>query len=616
MAYDKLKEENYNNNGGINDKASEYLTGQNQFLDIRNYGFVRPGSLVSRPGIADFASLPLASFLITPRGMVQFNRSSGASQIVFDCADKLFALDQASSVATSLTPNATTGYAIDYAIGDNVLYFANGYSFQRFDGSYSCYYNIPRQRSFVVGAQLTFSTSLAIGSTTIIAPGYYQFKYALSKHSPSSSSTQVAGIVGERSPDDLDVSITTSYLGVTVGSTIASNRGGWLAFGFTLSPGFGVSSLVPYLKVGSGEYLAGPDYSAFFVTTYSGMSLYTTQFEHFTIGTEYTNQFNFTLVPSYLEMYQNMMFMAGFSSYPSRVYFSNIGSFENLEPENFFDVRTGNSDDIQCLIVFQDNLIIFKNKSIHAVVGDGPESLALKDMTLDYGCVNNLAAVQFENKLWFMDSKGVCEYNGPDTFIVSYAVEDKLNQVDKTTCKAFYLKKRSEVWFCCGGTCFVYDHTVNAWTIYDGIPIEFSKASEILEYVDGSRDLSYFNQHGSSFIELSRFSDSVHTDRGANITLIAKSRFHKRLGESTQELWRRTYIDTESVTNTIHCTMNFRQDYGESIVLTRNVTLSGFQERIDYGVSAKALSVEFIIKAREQITFNGYTVESKYLRNV
>lgn len=616
MAYEKYKEEQYNNIGGINDKASEYITGGSQFLDIRNYGFVRPGALVSRPGTADYASLPLASYLTVPKGLVQFRKFDGSSQIVFDSGDKLFALDNASSVATSLTPNVTTGYQIDYTIGDNVLYYANGYTFQRYDGSYSCWYNIPSQRVFAVGSQLTFSTSLTVqGSTVVLAPGYYQFKYALSKSRPSGASF-ILGITGERASDDLDVGINNPFLGVSLASTLVASQGGWIAFGFTVPFGYGVSSIVPYMKVDSGEYKGGPNYTQFFATTYSGITLYTVNFAHFTVATDYNNQFNFTLVPSMLESYSNMMFMAGFSSYPSRVYFSNIASFENLEAENFFDVRTGNNDDIKCLFVFQDNLIVFKNRSIHAVVGDSPETLALKDMTLEYGCVNNSSAVQFNNKLWFMDERGICEFNGPDTFIVSYAVEQKLAQVDKTKCRAFHIKKRNEVWFCCGGTCFVYDYDVNAWTIYDSVPIEFSKASEIIEYADGSRDLTYFNQHGSSFIELTRFNDSVYKDRGADITLMAKTRFHKRLGESTQELWRRTYVDVEAASLPITATLNFSQDYGTSIVLSRSVTLTGFQERIDHGVSAKALSIEFIIKAGQQVTFNGYTVESKYLRNV
>ncbi|NBO41042.1 MAG: hypothetical protein EBU92_05850, partial [Betaproteobacteria bacterium] len=63
MAYEKLQIELYNNMRGINQKSSEYAVGDAFFLDLRNYGFERPGALVSRPGTTDFASLSRASFL-------------------------------------------------------------------------------------------------------------------------------------------------------------------------------------------------------------------------------------------------------------------------------------------------------------------------------------------------------------------------------------------------------------------------------------------------------------------------------------------------------------------------------------------------------------------------
>ncbi len=37
MGYNKLKAEKYSNVGGINQKASQYVTGDNEFLDLENY---------------------------------------------------------------------------------------------------------------------------------------------------------------------------------------------------------------------------------------------------------------------------------------------------------------------------------------------------------------------------------------------------------------------------------------------------------------------------------------------------------------------------------------------------------------------------------------------------
>lgn len=614
MAYPKNKDENYNNSGGINDKASKYNTQFNQFLDLRNLTFDHPGALITRPGYAEHLSLAGATYLVNPYGLFQYRKTDGFSQLVFDVGPTLYFYANALGVAgQSLTANVTTGLPIDFEIGDNVLYYANGYAFQRWDGSFSCKYNIPQQRTFIVGAGMTFNTSLgALGSTVVLAAGMYSFKYAYKR-----GSMTMAGIVGERVSDSQDVGIATPYVNVSLSTTLVTTNGAWVVYGITVTNGFGISSIIPYMDLPSAgtSYIAGPTPSAFFATTYSGITLFTVQFDPFTTPVDYENQFNFTLVPTYLEVYKNMLFMSGFSSIPSTVYHSEIGSYEQIDAENFFDVRTGNADSIRCMIVYQDNLIIFKNRSIHAVAGDSPETLSLKDMNLEYGCVNNTAAVVWENKLWFMDSRAICQYDGQNTKIVSYGIEEKLAAVDKTTCRAIYVKKRNEVWFCCGGTCFVYDHDINSWTIYDNVPIQFTKAAQIIEFVDGTIDVAFFNQ-GASYISMYRFGDTYTTDNGANITLIGKTRFHFRDDHSTQEIWRRLFFNTSVPSVTTSATLLFRQDYGTSVVYSTNVFLDDFQNRIDFGISARSVQVEFIIQSSEQVTVNGYTLESRFLRDV
>jgi len=614
MAYQKNKDENYDNKGGINDKASKYLTQKGQFLDIRNYSFDKIGALVSRPGQDYGASINGTTYLVNPYGMVQYRKDTGYSQIIFDIGCTLFYLSNPPvAIASSLSANVTTGHPIDYEIGDNVLYYANGYTFQRYDGSYSCFYEIPKARAYMVGPGLTFNTSLAVFGITMVMPsGQYKFKYAYKR-----GTGDVEGIVGERVSDEEDLSISSTYLDVTLASTLVVTQGQWVAYGLTIVSGHGISSILPYLDLPGGgtSFLAGPTSVAFFATTYSGITLYTIKFDPFNSPADYQNQFSFTLVPTYLEVYKNMLFMAGFSSAPSTVWHSEIGEYERVDEENFFDVRTGNSDSIRNIILFQDNLVIFKNKSVHALSGDSPETLALKDMNLNYGCVNNTSAVVWENKLWFMDSKGICEFNGPDTTIVSYAIEEKLSQVDKTRCRAIYVKKRNEVWFCCGSTCFVYDHDVNSWSIYDNISVEFRTAAEILEFADGTIDLAYFNR-GSSYISLNRFGDTYTSDFGQAITLIAKTKFHKRENETTQELWRRLFFNSNVPSVTTSATLLFRQDYGTSVVYSTNIFLDKFQNRIDFGISARSLQVEMIIQSTQRVSFNGYTLESRFLRNV
>ena len=117
-------------------------------------------------------------------------------------------------------------------------------------------------------------------------------------------------------------------------------------------------------------------------------------------------------------------------------------------------------------------------------------------------------------------------------------------------------------------------------------------------------------------MEYCRLNPTLNADFGVAMTLIAKTRFHKRMGESTQEMWRRLYVDTDVPSVTTGVTINFRPDYGTGISLVRSQILNEFQERLDFGISAKSLSVELIIQSLSAIRINGYTLEARYLRSV
>ncbi len=607
--YEKNKDENYNNLKGINEKLSDYITEPGQFLDLRNLGFERPGALTSRPGIADFASLPLASYFASSRGLYEYIKNDGVSYLVYDIGDKLYKT-WGSQIGISLTPNTTTSYGIDFQTNNNYLFYANGFGYQRFDGSYSVRYGVPKQRSYIVGAGISFNVSLGTGVTQIIPSGSYVFRYAPVKYGP----TIMAGPVGQRVQDD-ETGVNLEFI-VSLGATIVS-QGQWALYGFTIQPGYGVSSILPYkIPPGLSSYISSPTFYPFTLMAQTdGITVYHSFFPEFTVGGNQIQNFWFTLIPQYLETYNNILFMSGFSSAPSTVWHSNLAEPDEVDAENFFDVRTSNGDVITNMIVFQETLMIFKKRSVHELSGSSPDTLALKDVNLTYGCVNSTAAVTFRNKLWFMDEKGICEYNGPNTFIVSNPVENHLKTVDKSTCRAFYVKKRTEVWFICSGVAFVYDVDIEAWTIYDNLQINTTAGANILNFGASIQDLSYV-ELGTSFIQLTRFNDLVHTDRGNAITLMAKTRYHKRGSDSTQEMWRRFFLNNSVPGASTGVTLNFYPDYGSSVYLSRTTNLSQFQTRIDYGISAKSLSVEIIAKASEKVSINGYTIESRFLRKV
>lgn len=621
--YEKLKDEQYRNLGGINVKISEYNTQETQFLDLRNFTFVRPGALQSRPGQGYHATFSRSTFITQPKNLVEFQKTTGESYTIFDSGANLYTLQGPSLIYPSLTSSYTLASQIDFESVNNKLYFFNGTYAGVFLGDATYDYKMPAFVTYVSGAGVTFNTSLP-GPSSVIPSGTFfaGFLYARGTTGAldlTESATNLAFQITEffnKYPDPNSATINPRFLVYSTGSTISST-GRWVLYGFTLPTYSGVSVLIPALVRQAGGLTLNlfQNPVGFYLTTSAGVTMFHMEFDHLTASQFdgfITQTFNERI--SIVESFNNFLFFAGDYNNPSTVYYSNLGEPQGSEPENFFQVKSVNGDIITCLYEFQDSLIIFKNNSFYELRGASPEVFQVRELSVEYGCLNNFGVAQFENKLWFVDKKGIVEFNGANVKLVSEPIESYLDQVDKSKIRAFHLKGKNQVWFCAEGKCFVYDYFVEAWTIFDDIECDTDTGAAILSYGATTQDVSYFIQ-GASFQSLARFNDSLNTDFGQDITLIAKTRFHKRLKESTQELWRRLYVNAD-VGATQSVTLNFYSNYSQTASLVSSVVVSQFQERIDFGVSAKSLSVEFIIRASQSIRVNGYTLESRYLRSV
>jgi len=660
VAYDKLKDESYQNFGGINVKASDYTTGPNEVLDLRNYTFVRPGRWDTRHGVEVSYSLAKSSFSLMPRSNIQYIKDDGSSYQLFDSGQTLYLRGSNTALSGSLSPGLTAPL-IDYVVQNNYLYLANGYASKRYDGSNTVEWNVlsgltgvgvfiaNTQTSFSLGCTFNISLTPTNGQTVILSALDFNWQHSIAgmRNSYSLQTVAVAfnsfhnanGASFRRAifPDHLGNGFSLPGAPTFVGF------GQWVLFGFTMLQGYGLSTVIiqkgstygltmayPQLSRGiDTQYLTNIQYSApvsFNISLFPGVSTFEcVTFDHFTTSVfNYRFQDPLNLFPKYLQTYNNMLFMANITgqttpivvqSQPSTVYFSNLGEPEQVEDDSFFEIRTGNGDEITGMINFQTNLIIFKKYSVHEVSGTSPDTLSVRDLTLEYGCVNNRAAVAFENTLWFVDINGIIQYNGSSfRNISSEKVKIYMDQVDKTKMSALHIKKDNEVWFSADQKTFVYDYLADAWSIYDNLNIDQNAGPAVMNYGASVVDATYW-QSGASYHESVRFNDSLNTDFGQAITHVIKTRYHKRLGDSTQELWRRFYLNSDGASG-LNATLNFYPDYGTSIYLQRSFGIDSFQERIDFGISAKSLSIEMIIKSSQYFSINGYTVESRYLRSV
>lgn len=348
-----------------------------------------------------------------------------------------------------------------------------------------------------------------------------------------------------------------------------------------------------------------------------GLSL-TYQFPNLTGGLSAMAIGSYT--PRYLEIYQNRLFMAGFSSTPSTVWFSDTGEPEGVEADWNFEVRTNDADYVTAMKAYSTRLYIFKTKSFFILTGDNPDNFFLQQVSGLYGCINQKCAVVYNDLMLFLDRKGVILYNGANIQFLSDKVQpifDRMNySAALTEACATHDLRRNQILFgipvdgsSVNNLTVVYDYVAQAWTTYTGFsPSYFAQVQGRNSTVNTfyGNYSGMVNWMGASFI----------TDNGVGATLYFKTRFLHDMGQSVEKQFRRLYINTDDVSATLTFPVNFYQDYGSSIVKAMTIVVNEFQQRIDFGIPAKSLAFElYYLPSNSPLRLYGFTIESRFQRN-
>lgn len=94
----------------------------------------------------------------------------------------------------------------------------------------------------------------------------------------------------------------------------------------------------------------------------------------------------------------------------SRLSFSQSADFTTWPAPNFIDVQPGDGDTLNNLIVFQDNLLLFKGESTHVLAYDlDPVDAILREINPVVGSDGSLGVVQYENTAYSMHRNKVYE---------------------------------------------------------------------------------------------------------------------------------------------------------------------------------------------------------------
>lgn len=577
MDEDKLKQESYQLMGGMNSKVSTYVNSTAEFRRIVNMNFVNPGALTQRPGTSLYVGATVSGKIT---GGYEFERLNGASYIVATANTNAYTVTGAgfNAFRTGLTNNAL----FDFQPMVDRLFAANGYEFFKFDGTNSSRYSLPAPTGASAGP-------IAGGS---IGDGTYSVGY---------------GYLNDRGYYGPISNVTTVTLGAG-NNSINYN-------GMTLPSDYGISAIVLYRSIAGGIATFGS-------TTIGFTTSFTDTGSSLGVRAAPTNLW-FTMAPMYLELYNNQLFMGGFTGAQSTVYWSQIGEPEGVDPTFFAEFRTNDGDRVSGMRSYQGSLVVFKERSFHRITGDNPSNFSLIEISDQYGCISNRASIVYEDIMLFLDPKGICYFDGANTKILSNRVEPVFNSMNVSAARnqafAIHYRKYNEVWFgiptgdsTINNTIVVYDYLADAFTTYEGVNISTSF------YAKGStNDKTVF--YGGYTGSIGYFGSSFLSDGGAGITCLLESGYHVRDAKTGTALWRRFYADVIQSSLLINATISitFNTNYGTSTAITRYITPTAFQTRVDFGIPAK--SIQFVMgyqSATFPLQLNGYAFEARNLRNV
>jgi hypothetical protein len=147
--------------------------------------------------------------------------------------------------------------------------------------------------------------------------------------------------------------------------------------------------------------------------------------------------------------YQNFVFLAGNSTYPYRLYFSNDGNEIVWTGTDYIDIGDL-TNPITGLGVLFGKLYIFTRRAIYELRGYDRDTFTIDEVSLSVGCVAHKSIVLVDNNLVFLSDRGIYSYDGINVHYLSQKIEPTiagLNYARIGQVSAKLYKAKNQVWF-------------------------------------------------------------------------------------------------------------------------------------------------------------------------
>lgn len=558
------------------------------------------------------------------------------------------------SAGTTVTVLGQTlsGNVTSFATINNYLFAANGSQFYKFDGASTSFVTSPPVFPLGIGKQPSVNNNAGASIVGVGATGSYLFYGSFvnsrgfegqiwpmsSVNASTANSASLGGtfivdieqiVLVPPQYDIASINIYTYWSGATL--LTVSDSATWLSRPYVFQRNVPISGLTTFnsatvMAIPMGSTLAGLTYLIGNVGALPDPAINSLRPLGLSLSVGAFNIVNNVVIapynPQYLEVYQNRLFLAGFSSTPSTSWFSEVGEPEGYQVENNFEVRTNDGDVITGMRSYGTRLYYFKRNSFHVLSGDSPQNFFLQEVSLQYGALNNRCIISFgeDEQLGFLDAKGIIVFNGAKPTHASLKVQpifDRMNYTAALTEACMVHDKLRNQVLCAipvdgssvNNITVVYDYAANAWTTQTGV------APAILAKIRG-RNNTQNAFYGSYSGMIMWYGASFASDSGAGFTCYVKSRFDHEMGDTTQKQYRYFYMNMDPPAATLSMPLNFYQDYGTSKVLQSTFVIGAFQGIVQYGISARSLAFEIYHLAQSSpLRIYGYSLTERMQRN-
>jgi len=279
---------------------------------------------------------------------------------------------------------------------------------------------------------------------------------------------------------------------------------------------------------------------------------------------------------STIDSFKNRIFLAGLEN-PNRVQYSKIRT--EGKPIEFNDtlykdvIPYGGS--ITSLKAMDDKLVIFKERSVFYMSGDGPNNLGQQDsfsevemISSDVGCKNKNSVVLTPLGLFFQSAKGIYLLNRSLQIEYRGVLVEKYNNLVITSAKTVETKNII-IFTTEEGTSLVYNYFLNQWSTYTNMPTLDAEIVDNTYY--------YLRTNGEIFKESTNFSDN-----GTNIPIKVETGWLSFSGvQGFQRVYRMLVLGEFKSTHKLKISVSY--DFKDTIAQEVIIDTSDFIDATAYG---------------------------------